>query len=293
MAGREAASCQGGVAVLPREPLPVARARFGWGKPQQREKSMEMTSLRRMSAADEAFKALYDRIMSGQLKHGDKLPSQDKMALQFGVSRNTIREAINKLIVMGLLSARQGVGTVVNITSATGYLASLSDHLLLQATTVRDFLEARVIIERATVRLAVMRADPKVIAELEVNLKKQKEAIRKGNIKAFIAQDVLFHTTLAKASGNQVLLQLLGTVTDLLGNFIKEVSLLPMAMQNALAFHKQILKLIRAGDTEGAERKVVEHLYDVARNIEQSTGTEMVLEFPFDLGGGSSRPRPA
>ncbi len=252
---------------------------------------MEMMSLRRMSAADEAFKALYDRIMSGQLKHGDKLPSQDKMALQFGVSRNTIREAINKLIVMGLLSARQGVGTVVNITSATGYLASLSDHLFLQATTVRDFLEARVIIERATVRLAVMRADPKVIAELEVNLKKQREAIRKGNITAFIAQDVLFHTTLAKASGNQVLLQLLGTVTDLLGNFIKEVSLLPMAMQNALAFHKQILKLIKTGDTEGAERKVVEHLYDVARNIEQSTGTEMVMEFPFDPGGGSGKPR--
>jgi len=265
----------------------VTGAGFRWGKPGQTEKSMEKVSLRRTSAADEAFKALYDRIMSGQLQHGDKLPSQDQMALQFGVSRNTMREAINKLIVMGLLSARQGVGTLVNITSATGYLASLSDHLLLQATTVRDFLEARVIIERATVRLAVMRAEPAVIAELEVNLKKQKEALRKGNIQAFIAQDVLFHTTLAKASGNQVLLQLLGAVTDLLGNFIKEVSLLPMAMQNALRFHKQILKLIRAGDTEGAERKVVEHLYDVARNIRQSTGTEMVLEFPFDLGGGS------
>ena len=180
------------------------------------------------------------------------------------------------------------MGTLVNITSATGYLASLSDHLLLQATTVRDFASPGNH-RKGHGRLAVMRADPAVIVELEVNLKKQREAIRKGNIQAFIAQDVLFHTTLAKASGNQVLLQLLGAVTDLLGNFIKEVSLLPRAMQNALAFHKQILKLIRSGDTEGAERKVVEHLYDVARNIRQSTGTEMAVEFPFDLGGGREK----
>jgi GntR family transcriptional repressor for pyruvate dehydrogenase complex len=244
---------------------------------------MEVPSIRRMSAGDEAFKALHDMIMSGQLKHGDKLPSQDKMAVQFGVSRNTIREAINKLTVMGLLTAKQGVGTVINITSPAGYMASLSDHLLLQPTTVRDFLEARVIIEKATVRLAVMRADAKLIAVLESNLNKQKEALRKSNIMAFVEQDVLFHIALAKASGNRVLLQFLETVTELLGRFIKEVSLLPGAIQNALAFHRDLFKLMRAGDAEGAERKVVEHLYDVAKNIEQSTGTIIAMEFPFNL----------
>lgn len=252
---------------------------------------MEISSIRRLSAADEAFKALHDMIMSGQLIHGDKLPSQDKMALQFGVSRNTIREAINKLTVMGLLTVRQGVGTVINITSPSGYMASLSDHLLLQPTTVRDFLEARVVIEKATVRLAVMRADAKVIANLEANLTKQKEAVRKSNIMAFVEQDVLFHITLAKASGNRVLLQFLETVTELLGRFIKEVSLLPGAIQNALAFHKELLRLMRAGDAEGAERKVVEHLYNVAKNIEQSTGTVVIMEFPFNITRKDSRPR--
>jgi GntR family transcriptional regulator, transcriptional repressor for pyruvate dehydrogenase complex len=250
---------------------------------------MEISSIRRLSAADEAFKALHDMIMSGQLKDGDKLPSQDKMAVQFGVSRNTIREAINKLTVMGLLTAKQGVGTVVNITSPSGYMASLSDHLLLQPTTVRDFLEARVIIEKATVRLAVMRADHLVIADLEGIITRQREAVRKGNIKVFVEQDVLFHITLAKSSHNQVLLQFLETVTELLGKFIKEVSLLPKAIQNALAFHKEILHFIKVGDAEGAERKVVEHLYDVAKNIEQSTGTAIIMEFPFNVEKKNSR----
>ena len=78
-----------------------------------------------MSMADEVFKILHDRIVSGELKPGEKLPSQDELAKQFGVSRNTIREAIYKLTVIGLLSTKQGVGTIVEVSNASGYVASI------------------------------------------------------------------------------------------------------------------------------------------------------------------------
>lgn len=236
---------------------------------------MEVSSIRRMSAADEAFKALHDLIMSGQLKHGDRLPPQDELARQFGVSRNTVREAINKLTVMGLLTAKQGIGTIINITSPSAYMASLSDHLLLQPATVRDFMEARVIIEAASVRLAVLRATPEIVGVLETNVRKQRDALRKGSVNAFISLDVEFHFCLAKAGDNKVLMQFLETLTDLLGKFIKEVSLLPRAMQNAYAFHRDILRLIGARDADGAERKMLEHLRDVVKSIEANTGMEI------------------
>ncbi len=86
---------------------------------------MEVPSIKRTSAADEAFKALHDMITSGRLKH------RDRLAEQFGVSRNTIREAINRLTMIGLLSAKQGVGTLINTSSPSGYIASLSGHFLL------------------------------------------------------------------------------------------------------------------------------------------------------------------
>jgi len=242
---------------------------------------MEVTAVKRVSAADETFRTLHDMIVSGRLKSGEKLPPQDKLARQFGVSRNTVREAMNKLTVMGLLSVRQGVGTLINITSPSAYMASLSDHLLLQPITVRDFMEARVIIEVANVHFAVVRADRKAIAELEINVRKQRDALRKGNVEAFIGLDVEFHTILARASGNKVLIQFLETVTDLLGKFIKEVVLLPRAVQNALTFHNEILKLIRSKDAEGAKLKIIEHLRDVVENIEQSTGIETGTVFPF------------
>jgi len=243
--------------------------------PSRMSRLMEVPSLRRMSAADEAFKALHDMIMSGQLKNGDKLPSQDKLAVQFGLSRNTIREAINKLTAMGLLAVRQGVGTLINISSPSAYMASLADHLLLQPSTVRDFMEARAIVEIAAVRLAVSRADSESIARLEVNVANQRNAIRNQDVQAFVAYDVDFHTSLARLSGNTVLLQFLGAITDLLGQFIMEVSLLPRATDNALSFHCDILKLIRLRDADGAGQKMIEHLQDVLINIEKSTGMEL------------------
>ncbi len=113
--------------------------------------NMEFPGIKRTSAADEVFKILHEWIISRKLRSGDKLPSQDELAKQFAVSRNTLREAINKLTVMGLLTTKQGVGTVVNITTASNYMASLSNHLLLKPATVREFIEARGIVEQATV----------------------------------------------------------------------------------------------------------------------------------------------
>lgn len=245
---------------------------------------MEVRSIKRTSATDEAFKALQDMITSGRLKHGDKLPSQDRLAEQFGVSRNTIREAVNRLTVLGLLSAKQGVGTIINTSDPSGYMASLSDHFLLQPSTVREFMEARVVIEVATVRFAVMRADEAALAELEEHVREQKKAIRNGNVEAFIKHDVEFHFSLARASGNKVLVQFLSTVTDLMRRFIRDVALLPRATRNALSFHRDILKFIRAGDADAAERTLIEHLTDVVKNIETSTGRELGTTFYFMAG---------
>ena len=75
-----------------------------------REAKVEL--IKRMSVAEEVLRILHEWIISGKVNPGDKLPSQDKLAEQFDVSRNTIREAIYKLTVMRLLTTKQGAGTV-------------------------------------------------------------------------------------------------------------------------------------------------------------------------------------
>ena len=69
-----------------------------------------------MSAADEVFKVIHDRILNGEFAPGDILPPQDQLARQLSVSRNTLREAVHKLAAMGLLKTKAGVDTIVEMS---------------------------------------------------------------------------------------------------------------------------------------------------------------------------------
>ena len=231
-------------------------------------KNTSSAPVKRTSAADEVFNILHEQILSGKLKAGDRLPSQEKLAQQLGVSRNTVREAIYKLTVMGLLKAMQGVGTVVCLTTSTRYMASLTEHLLLQPSTVREFLEARIFVERATVRLAAARGSADDLDRMRGIVKKQLKSYRDGKIDMFSRLDAEFHITLAQASRNSVLERFLEVIRDLLSKFISEVSRLPDAVKKAIDFHEKIIDRIHLHDEDGAEEMMSQHLLDVVKNIE-------------------------
>jgi GntR family transcriptional repressor for pyruvate dehydrogenase complex len=239
-------------------------------------------AIKRTSAPDEVFKILHEWILSGKFKPGDMLPSQDKLAKQFGVSRNTLREALNRLTIMGLLSAKQGVGTVVNFTTAARYMTTLADHLLLKPATVREFLEARIFVERATVRLAAMRASQSDLDQMKAILDQQLQAFRIGDIDTFSELDAEFHMNLARASQNEVLMKFVEIIRDLLKKFIVEVSRLPEAAERAIRFHHQILDLISAGQSEKAEEMICRHLLDVVQRIEKTLKVDLDADSLFE-----------
>jgi GntR family transcriptional repressor for pyruvate dehydrogenase complex len=220
-------------------------------------------------------------IVSRKFKPGEKLPSQDDLARRFGISRNTLREAIYKLTAMGLLTAKHGVGTIVNISSASNYMASLGDHLLMEGSTVREFFEARILIEKATVMLAAWRATSDDLTKLEEALSRQEEAFRTGDLKEFSRRDAEFHLELANAAKNSVLLKFLETLRDMLNRFIEEVNLLPGAVETALLLHRKILDAISSQDADASEREMLSHLRDVAERIEKNIDADLAFEELF------------
>ncbi len=244
---------------------------------------IDVAGIKRLSAADEVFKALHEWILTGRLKPGDRLPSQDELAERFAVSRNTLREAVNKLAALGLLEVRQGVGTVVRVHSPLDYVSSLSDHLLLDNATGREFLEARVIMETAAVRLAARRLDPAELERLRELARSQTAAMAEGDIDLFSQLDAEFHLELAKLSRNRVLVKFLETAWDLLRRFILEVAMLPGAIQDAHSFHTAIIAALEERAADRAEEALMEHLVDVVRRIESNLGLDMGAETLFDL----------
>jgi len=251
--------------------------------PPTRPAAIKVESVRRLSAADEVFKALHQWIVTGRLSPGDRLPAQDQLARQFSVSRNTLREAINKLSALGLIRARQGIGTVVEPSSPAHYISSLYDHLLLDPATVRELVEARICTERTTVRLAVERADSQDLKRLEAILERGRETARNGNPGEFSRQDAAFHLALAQASGNRILIKFLETIWELLQQFISEVSELPGAVEEAVRYHHKITAAVAARDPQRAEQQMLLHLWDVVRRIERNMNLDLGAESLFQL----------
>ena len=175
----------------------------------------------------------------------------------------------------------QGVGTVVCSTTATPYMASLTEHLLLQPATVREFLEARIFVERGTVRLAAERATAEDMKGMRQIVADQKKAHGDGDIDRFSILDAEFHVALARASRNTVLERFLEVIRDLLGRFISEVSRLPEAVDKAIHFHEEIMALIQSHDAEGAENMMSRHLLDVVKNIEGNVPVDLQVKRLF------------
>ena len=239
---------------------------------------MQVKPIKKTSTAARVFETLYEMIVSGKFKRGQKLPAQEELARQFGVSRNTLREAMNKLYAMGLLSSHQGIGTVVESPNPEGYLSTLSGQFLLDSMSVREFIEARICIERTAVRLAVARAERHDIENLTAILESQTRAFENNDTEEFTRQDAAFHMKLTQMSGNRVLMKFLRTIQDMLHRFIGEVVLLPGAISDAMQFHMKVTKAIVAGDADLAEKEIVSHLFDVVRRIESNLKINLDLE---------------
>jgi len=231
-----------------------------------------------MSTASKVFESLYEMIVGGQFKRGQKLPSQEELARQFGVSRNTLREAMNKLYAMGLLSSHQGIGTVVETPNPQGYLSALSGQFLLDPLSVREFVEARICIERTAVRLAVARAGKHDVERLQGILASQQLAFENKDAAEFARQDAAFHMDLTQLSGNRVLMKFLQTIQDMLHRFIGEVVQLPGAVSDAIHFHRRVTEAIAAQDADRAEREIVAHLFDVVQRIESNLKIDLDLK---------------
>ena len=222
-------------------------------------------TIQRSTTADKVFEKLHHWIVSGQFKPGDVLPSQEELAKQLQVSRNTLREAIFRLSALGLVQSRQGIGTVVQPTSPSNYISSLPGHLLLDQITVTEFIEARLFTECNIVKMIVHRAEDQEIEALAAILARQKQALDAKDVAAFNKADIAFHMALGKASGNSVMFKFLETICELIDKYIKNSAQAPGNIERAYHSHFAIYEAIKARDSDLAEARITEHIRTIAK----------------------------
>lgn len=247
-----------------------------------------IAGVQRTTAAEAVFAALKEMIASGALGSGDRLPSQDRLAEQFAVSRNTVREAINKLAALGLVTVRQGSGTVVNEGRPGGYVNSLLGHLMLEPVTVSEFIEARLVLERACVYLAAEQGDIGALQDAARELELQWLAVESADGAAFVKHDAAFHVALARSSGNSVLERFVRITRELLERFVSAGVETPGAMALDYQRHAAILQAVEAGDAGAAVAAMTTHLRESVRAAQDRLGIEFDADALFARGCGSS-----
>ncbi len=214
------------------------------------------------SPGDKIIIQIRQLITSGQLKPGDRLPPERKLAEKLGVGRTAVREAIRKLEFYGILKTLPQSGTVVSGMGLPALEGLITDVLKLERSDFKDLVETRVILESNSARLAAERRTEEDIEEMQAALEAYEKKMKNGE--NAVEEDLLFHLKIAEASKNAVLKSLMLIITpDIIKQFITYRVCDKKTELKALKDHQSILRAIISKDGEKASGFMEEHLREV------------------------------
>ncbi|MDF2523468.1 MAG: transcriptional regulator, GntR family [Clostridiales bacterium] len=234
---------------------------------------MPIKQITKKNISTEVFDQIKNNIISGEWRPGDKIPSENELGNLFGVSRVSIRAALQKLCVLGLLTTRHGEGTFVSDLSPDMYMNSLIPILALDETQLVEVLEFRRIIEVESVKLAAQRAQDEDIKELEEIVRIMKESTY--DPKKFAEEDSFFHETLVKSAKNPIIYKVNTIIKDiLLSHQIKIQEIMGPTL--ALKYHPAILEAVKKGDSELASKLMEEHIRTTIESVQKTRESDSI-----------------
>ncbi|WMJ80595.1 FadR/GntR family transcriptional regulator [Clostridium sp. MB40-C1] len=224
---------------------------------------MGFRSIENKKVSQLVIQQIKDSIYDKKLKKGDRLPTVSELQKTLGVSRTSIREAFSALELIGVIETRTGEGTfIANDGEGIKFLEPLSLILALEENVVEELLELRLVLECDCIRLAVNRITDE---ELD-NMKNYIEILENsnGNEKSSIEADMMFHYTIAKASRNKVLYQVLASISEVMNFHIKNTRTRlvsdSVTMNTFIEQHLQIYNAMKKRDEEAALDALKGHL---------------------------------
>jgi DNA-binding FadR family transcriptional regulator len=242
-----------------------------------------MVELRRRNLSSLVADELLQSIRSGNLRPGDRLPTEQGLMDEFQVGRNVIREAVQQLVALGVVDVRPRRGIVVSEHGPTSALDALAVGALLDDRTVDELYSFRMILETAIAEQAARQATPDDIERINASLRRYENAVERRS--QIWAADVEFHQQLAEASGNVVFTRVLAALGDLLELYRRVTDRVPGAPEQAVIEHTAIVKAIEARDTEAARRAMESHLHTAMQSVAEGLSMQLqTLPSPADRG---------
>ncbi|MCS7239889.1 MAG: FadR family transcriptional regulator [Candidatus Bipolaricaulota bacterium] len=211
--------------------------------------------------------AIAQKIRSGELRPGDRLPSERELAAQLGVSRPAVREAIAALQLAGLLESRVGDGTYVTfrLTQPVELLLAKAQEVLQTSQSPLEVLTLRRVLEVGSARLAVKRATPEDDQHIRTIWERKKTLALAGKYEEYLSVAEEFHLALARATHSPAVVQVVAEVLKAIHQPLwraMRVSFYrkdPQHIHAMLAVHEAILQAFLARDVEAVTQAMELH----------------------------------
>ncbi len=219
----------------------------------------------RNSLTDQIFDYMRQKILAGEWKPNEKIPSENELSERLGVSRMSLRAAIQRSNALGLTETRVGDGTYVVDFSMRGFFKSLYDFNILQQD-YQQMNEFRMIIQIGSVRLALMRGEDltEEIAELEKIYHEMCSSLNKKDYESFYDADYRFHEYISLMSKNEYIKYLYEAISSIWFEVTKSNSTISIERNKSekmiLQFHKNILEGLKERNVDKCVEAEMESL---------------------------------
>jgi len=203
-----------------------------------------------------------DLISSGKIKPGEKLPPERKLAEHLGVSRNQVRDAINKLQIYGIVKVMPQSGTTVTGIGIVALEGLITDILRIEKADFKSLVDTRVLLEKEAARLAAINRNSDNLIQMSQALNHYEKRLMEGALA--IEEDLLFHVKIAEASNNSVLKSLMMIITpDIVKSFTTLKVCNKISNKKTIEEHRNILAMISDRNPDGAMDAMGSHLKEI------------------------------
>ena len=218
-------------------------------------------------------------IRKHELRPGDRLPTEQEFAEQFGVSRAIVRDAIKMLTPSGVVRTRRGSGIFVSEQTSLSSSTSLNLAPIVPPEHIRELFDFRCIQEMQTARLAAQHISVAELRAIEQSLATNRAAAASEDLETFLRSDDEFHHGIALAAHNVFLVEAVASILRLQRWAIKVLTGgAPGSTQTAVQQHTALFEAIRDGSPERAADAARTHVESVFANYQQEARRRLIGE---------------
>ncbi len=206
-------------------------------------------------------------IFDDVLKPGEKLPSEAQLAQQFGVGRQTVREALRLLEISGFITIHRGGsgGPIIKDTILNRISDLFLDAFRIKKVTLAELTVARLEIEKVVLNYVIDNVEESDIISLQKNVAEARKKI--DNKIVATEENIQFHTLLAQASRNHVFFIVVESIMAIVGDFLSRIGPDVKTSDNVVSYHEDIVKAIAEKKRTKAINLLEQHLLEVRNRL--------------------------